>query len=307
MALSEQSNKLLEEMLNDIDPQWKEHEAERKAAKVSRKQKPEPKKEIVEMTKSNMVDADVMKVLKSAWCDGLKVYLPPAQMERKLYERTNEVLTCIGGKWKGGKTKAHVFEDDPAPLLAEVLATGIMPLDNPLDFYETPADVISLMLDRVIIEPTAILEPSAGRGAIVKAAKSKYSNAILGAIEIDPKRAEILRTIAELNVYEGDFFQNLVSGFYDLVLMNPPFTSQRDRKEYIAHIYNAYEILKHGGQLIAIAPAGLKFNSDKRTVELKEFIQRRGGIEDLPSGAFGDNGTMVSTVLVNVTKNSFYG
>lgn len=96
--------------LFDVDPQWQEHAEERKAAKVSRKQKPEPKKEIVEMTKSNMVDADVMEVLKSAWCDGLKVYLPPAQMERKLYERTNEVLTRIGGKWKGGKVRAHVFE-----------------------------------------------------------------------------------------------------------------------------------------------------------------------------------------------------
>ena len=37
IALSEQSNKLLDELLNDIDPQWREHEAERKAAKVAQK------------------------------------------------------------------------------------------------------------------------------------------------------------------------------------------------------------------------------------------------------------------------------
>ena len=177
-ALYAEADVLLQGLLNDVDPQWQEHAEERKAAKVSRKQKPEPKKEIVEMAKSNMVDADVMEVLKSAWCDGLKVYLPPAQMERKLYERTNEVLTRIGGKWKGGKVRAHVFEDNPADLLAEVLSTGIMPQDNPLDFYRTPAEVVERMVSIAgDMSGMFVLEPSAGDGAIVEQINDKYPSA----------------------------------------------------------------------------------------------------------------------------------
>lgn len=304
IALSEQSNKLLDDLLNDLDPQWREHEAERKAAKVSRKQKPEPQKEITEMAKSNMVDSDVMKILKSAWCEGLKVYLPPAQLERKLYERTNEVLTRIGGKWKGGKTKAHVFEDDPAPLLAEVLATGIMPLDNPLDFYRTPAEVVERMVAFVgDMSHGVVLEPSAGDGAIVEKVIEKYPTAKIYVAEIDDKRAEKLRQKFGVNIKTifADFLESAPPR-PDYVLMNPPFTSQADKLAYIAHIHKAYGLLSDGGRLVAIAPASLKFRTDTQTANLRELIMERGCIEDLPAGVFGESGTMVSTVLVSMVK-----
>jgi len=255
------------------------------------------------MTKSNMVDADVMEVLKSAWCDGLKVYLPPAQMERKLYERTNEVLTRIGGKWKGGKTRAHVFEDDPAPLLAEVLSTGIMPLDNPLDFYRTPAEVVERMVSIAgDMSGCIVLEPSAGDGAIVEQVVSKYPSAIVHAIEVDEKRADKLRQkFSGVNVTQADFMAHTPI-IPDIVLMNPPFVLQGDKLAYITHINKAYQVIKEGGKLVAIAPASLKFRSDKRTSDLREFVLSHGTIEDLPSGVFGESGTMVSTVLVSMDK-----
>jgi hypothetical protein len=60
--------------------------------------------------------------------------------------------------------------------------------------------------------------------------------------------------------------------------------------------------MKEGGKLVAIAPASLKFRSDKRTSDLREFVLSHGAIEDLPSGVFGESGTMVSTVLVSMGK-----
>lgn len=310
-ALQAQIDKELEGLLNDIDPQWREHEAERQAeraalktAKPRKHHQPLPT-EIIEMPKSNRIDSDVMDVLKSALCEGNLLFLPPKQMERKLYERTNEVLTRLGGKWKGGKTRGHIFDDDPAPLLSEVLATGIMPLDNPLDFYETQPAVVETMLSKVTITPTVISEPSAGRGAIVRAAKAKYPHVPLHAIEVDPKRAEILRNIPDVNVHQGNFIEDIARWSKqapDLILMNPPFTSPQDHKAYITHIYAAYEMLQAKGQLISIAPAGLKFNTDKRTSDFRAFIQQRGTIEDLPSGAFGDSGTLVATVIITMHK-----
>lgn len=296
-ALNERANLLLENLLNEIDPQWREHAIERKT---------KPKKvEVVEMSKSNMVDADVMEVLKSAWCEGNKVYLPPAQMERKLYVRTNEVLTRIGGKWKGGKTRAHVFEDDPAALLAEVLATGIMPLDNPLDFYETPPEVVKRMIDVAgDLNMKSVLEPSAGNGAIVWQVIQSFPMANINAIEFDQKRAGKLREkySERIDVYESDFMQYTAENFHDVILMNPPFTLQGNNLAYIDHIKHAIHLLKEGGKLVAIAPASLKFRSDKRTTELREHITKHGTIEDLPVGSFGESGTLVSTVLVSMVK-----
>ena len=255
------------------------------------------------MPKSNMIDADVMEVLKTAWCVENKLYLPPAQMERKLYERTNEVLTRLGGKWKGGKTRAHLFDDDPAPLLAEVLNTGIMPLDNPLDFYRTPAEVVERMVEIVgDVSGKVVLEPSAGDGAIVEQVVSKYPRAIVHAIEVDEKRADKLRQkFSGVNVTQADFMAHTPAN-PDVVLMNPPFTLQGDKLAYITHIQKAYDVMKAGGKLVAIAPASLKFRSDKRTAGLREFVTERGYIEDLPAGAFGDSGTMVSTVLLAMDK-----
>ena len=40
------------------------------------------------------------------------------QLDRSLYEEVNEVLVRLGGKWKGGRTKAHLFPYDPRPLVA---------------------------------------------------------------------------------------------------------------------------------------------------------------------------------------------
>jgi hypothetical protein len=313
-ALYAEADVLLKGLLEEINPEWQEQAEERKAAKVAqkaaRKAKPEPIKEIVEMAKSNMVDSDVMEVLKTAWCEGLKLYLPPAQMERKLYERTNEVLIRIGGKWKGGKTRAHVFDDDPAPLLAEVLGTGIMPLDNPLDFFATPQPVIDIAAEKIRshFEPrndvVYALEPSAGDGALVKALRKISTMFSIDAYEVDEKRAQKLQAIGDkdMSVYRKDFLSVERGHLYDLVFMNPPFTSPADKKAYIAHVQLAHDFLMTGGLLIAICPSGLKYNSDKRTAAFREFILSSGTIEDLPSGAFGESGTMVSTVLVSMGK-----
>lgn len=44
------------------------------------------------MPSSNLVETDVIEVLREAHCVGNNLYLPPAQLERNLYERVNEVL-----------------------------------------------------------------------------------------------------------------------------------------------------------------------------------------------------------------------
>ena len=150
--------------------------------------------------------------------------------------------------------------------------------------------------------PIITLEPSAGDGAFAKALRAMSTMFVIDAYEVDEKRTLKLRELndKDLNVYCQDFLTADGNRAYDLVVMNPPFTSPTDKKAYIAHVQKAIEWTRAGGLLIAVCPAGLKFNSDKRTSELRDFILAHGTIEDLQAGAFGDSGTMVSTVLVSV-------
>lgn len=279
--------------------------AERREQKAKRKAPQQPEEAI---PMSNRVDPDVMEVLQETRCEGLKLYLPPAQLERNLYERVNTVLVRLGGKWKGGKVRAHIFEDEPAPLLVEVLATGIMPLDNPLDFYRTPGEVLGMMIERaqhMAPNATMILEPSAGDGAIATGLRTAFPGAQITVVEIDPKRAAKLRAIDGITVIEGDFLQH--TGAYELIVMNPPFSIESDKLEYVAHIEHAYTLLCPGGALVSVAPSGLKYRTDKRTAHLREMVERDGNIEDAPGQAFEVSGTSVATVILALTKPASVG
>lgn len=247
------------------------------------------------------IDSDVMGILSRATCEDHALRLPNEKLSRELYLRVNEVLERLGGKWRGGKTKAHLFDDDPAPMLAEILATSIMPEDNPLDFYPTPPEVVDILLNNIALPPETILEPSAGDGAIVRALQDTFPRANIDAVEINPKLATKLRRIEGVRVIEGDFLQH--TGAYDVVVMNPPFTAKGDGSAYATHIVHAFGMVKPGGVLSAVAPAGLKFITDKRITRLREIIREcRGTIMDLPTYAFKESGTGVQSVIVYMEK-----
>ena len=90
------------------------------------------------------ISAEALTVLREAECDSDRVRITSGQLDRTLYKEVNEVLVRLGGKWKGGHTKAHLFPYDPRPLLAGVLATGDMPPKNPWAFFPTPPELVSL-------------------------------------------------------------------------------------------------------------------------------------------------------------------
>ena len=64
----------------------------------------------------------------------------------------------------------------------------------------------------------------------------------------------------------------------------------------------AYSLLKPGGRLIAIAPAGLEFSTTKKIKALYDLVYKRGEIVDLPANSFKESGTGVNCVLVVMNK-----
>lgn len=240
------------------------------------------------------ITPQVEDVLRRSRVEGLTLFLPEGQLDRGLYEQVNDVLARLGGQWNR-KARGHVFKGDPAEKLATVLETGRKPEKNPLDFFATPPAVVERMLVRAgLRDGMAVLEPSAGEGAIaVELARLGF---ILDCVELDPERVALLIGLG-LSVHEGDFLAYQTKGC-DRVLMNPPFTAPGDPLVYIAHIRHAFSLLRPGGRLVAIAPGGFAFRDDRRVAEFRGLVEAVGGWVDLPQGSFTVSGTEVSTVLL---------
>lgn len=253
------------------------------------------------------IEAAVLDILAQCTTQANKLYLPQVQLDRKMYQAVDKVLSDLGGKWNR-KEKAHLFNVDAEELLSEVLLTGTYDAKTDrlkeLAFFPTSEALCEIMhlnlrADNVVGE---ILEPSAGTGNIAKFFSKVYPDADITAIEIHP---DFINDLAELNLAQvviNDFLEVLPRE-YDLVVMNPPYN--RTRAE-IAHVRHALKFGKSGGQLMAIMPKGIEFRTDSKTKALMDALQaidNQGGfweIIELPDGSFKDTGTMVRTVLLNV-------
>lgn len=242
------------------------------------------------------ISPQVEDVLRRSRVEGLTLFLPPGQLDRGLYKQVDDVLIRLGGKWNG-KAKGHVFKADPTAKLATVLETGKKPEKNPLDYFPTPPAVVEEMIARAALrDGLAVLEPSAGEGAIALPVHRSRLCLVLDCVELDPERAAALRDLG-LCVHEGDFLAYQTKG-YDRILMNPPFTAPGDPLAYIAHIQHAFSLLRPGGRLVAIAPGGFDFRDHKRVAEFRALVDATGGWQGLPHGTFTASGTEVSTVLL---------
>lgn len=151
-----------------------------------------------------MNDAEVLATLRASRVEGDRLLLPPGQLPRKLYERTDEVLRALGGRWCS-RSRAHRFERDPSEALSKVLDDGAVATARDLGWFPTPAALARALVERAAVTPGArVLEPSAGKGAIVEALLC--AGAEVTAIEIEPRRVERLRArFPQVTVVEDDF------------------------------------------------------------------------------------------------------
>lgn len=245
------------------------------------------------------ISQEVLTVLSAGTTTGNQYFLPTGQLDRAMYTKVNKVLEAAGGKWDR-KAKAHVFATDAEDRMDQIIVTGEVDLPkDEFEFFPTPGAVVSLVHELADIHfNMAVLEPSAGRAAMVERCKQFQ---FVHCIEKMPSNAQYLRELGWLDsVTEADFLTVAPTPTFDRVLMNPPFSKGQDVK----HVTHALGFLKPGGRLVAIMSAGVTFRQDKRTTEFRDMVERMGGtIEPLPEGSFKSSGTMVNTVIVTIDKD----
>lgn len=250
---------------------------------------------------------DVLTVLDDSTAGGTHLFLPPS-LDRGLSQRADQVLRAAGGKWDR-RVRAHVFKTTAAEARDVLLLTGHIVTARDLGCCPTPHEVVCRILDAAQVEDGhAVLEPSAGTGAIAEAAAALTDD--VDCIEIDPGRAAEIRaggyarnvwTVNFLNVpvigaYCGD---GDASPGYDRIVMNPPFACRAD----LRHVDHAMGFVRPGGRVVAVMSAGVLWRQDSDTREFRERVAVfAGSITALPDDSFKVSGIRVKTALVVVDR-----
>lgn len=162
-------------------------------------------------------------------------------------------------------------------------------------FYPTPEHLGRQLLRHVDWKRvTAILEPSAGKGDLLRLVKGQSK--IVECIEIDPNLQAILREQG-YNVIGDNFLTHDTYTSYDLIVMNPPFA------DGAKHLLKALDLCKHGGQVCCILNAETIRNPcDKYREKLVDLLLEHGAkIEYVENGfSRSEHRTDVEVALVYV-------
>lgn len=231
--------------------------------------------------------------------DGV-VKLPEGQLERKLYTEVAARLEGIGGKWKGGKVFGFVFGTDPAPLLERIQSGEKINLKKDFQFFETPPALAKSLVSKLALRKGhKVLEPSAGRGAILRAIWEAHPLTDVDCCELMDENYKILDNLLYTNMVGTDFLQLNAPNTYNRIVANPPFTKNQD----IDHVLKMYECLKISGRLVTVTSRHWEFSNNKKESEFRRFIMdTRALIEDVPRGTFSDSGTEVAAFIVHIDK-----
>ena len=225
------------------------------------------------------------------------VFLPLGQLDRKTYMAVNKCLEAIGGKWNR-KEKGHIFEDYPVDIFENLLLTGeVEDIKKEFQFFETPKELVKQMIELAgLKEGDTILEPSAGRGAIID--EIKIITGKLTVNELNKKNCDELVKKGYIQTTNYDFMETSL-GLFKKIIMNPPFSKQQD----VDHILRAFDHLRSDGILVSIVSESPFFRENKKSVEFREFLEDNNAeIIKNPDGSFKESGTMVNTRIIKIVN-----
>ena len=216
---------------------------------------------------------------------------------------------CIGDAKTVAEAKRmirkHIERFSPDKKKAEKKSSAypvaFLPDGDNRDFYPTPSDLAGRMIAKVNWKHVKfILEPSAGKGDLVKAVeafgeqkryheRSNYETTFeiknrprecFDVIEKDENLMLMLRG-AGLRLVAEDFLTFETEKRYDLILMNPPLSCG------VKHLLHAIKLQEHGGQIVCLLNAEtLRNPCTRERQELLEVLKQKGASIEFVKNAF---------------------
>ena len=242
-----------------------------------------------------VIPSEVLEVLKQSQCEEDRLHLPH-HLPRELYVQTAKIIELLGGKWNRS-IGAHVFEGDCAERVDEAVMAGeVTDFQKLYQFYETPPELARRMVALADLrDGQKVLEPSAGRGAILKAMPHTVHRT---AVELNSSLVDLAAHAQR--VHYGDFLQcDGELGAFDRIVANPPFRNGQD----VDHVRHMYDLLKPGGILVTVMSPAWQYRADRKHAEFRAWLdQLEHELEELPEGTFKASGTNIRTVLVKIRK-----
>jgi len=251
---------------------------------------------------------EILTILENCRIEGSTVFLPPEQLDRKIYTVVNKCLENIGGKWNR-KAKGHVFDHDPTEGLENLLLTGeTEDMKKTFQFFPTPRAIAEQMCDMAEVTPgSRVLEPSCGKGDLLDALHDRGVSDLMG-VELNTEMAQHLEGKPYTTMTGIDFLAFAadpgVKRDFSHVIMNPPFSRQQD----IVHIRAAFEMLRPGGVLVTVASPSWQWRENTKSQEFRDWMDSDPAIKSVevvkvPEGAFKASGTMIRTVIIKLRRD----
>ena len=133
--------------------------------------------------------------------------------------------------------------------------------------YFTKNEILQEFVRRLILnKPNKILEPSMGRGDLIKYIQSITPNIEFDLYEID-ETIDFLPEIRKEQIHFGDFLQQKINSKYKTIIGNPPYVKTKTGNLYIDFIDRCYELLQDKGELIFIVPSDfIKLTSSGKVI-----------------------------------------
>ncbi|MBP9998664.1 MAG: SAM-dependent DNA methyltransferase [Bacteroidales bacterium] len=228
------------------------------------------------------------------------VHLPDIQLEKKTYEEVKNRIEQAGGSWTGGKVQGFTFPFNAERVWSILKTGGKCNLQQEFQFFETPDEIADWLVSLAgeIMETDRVLEPSAGRGSLIRAIGRQCPGKSVDCYELMPENQELLAQINTANIIGNDFMLEC-QGEYDKIIANPPFSGNQD----IKHVRRMYELLADGGTLAAITSRHWIFGEESVCSEFRTWLDSvNGNRYDIEQGAFKNSGTQIGTAAVVVTK-----
>jgi predicted RNA methylase len=223
-----------------------------------------------------------------------------AALERALFERT------------AGSAISVLFESTTCEESRTDLATRLEREAQLLripGFFPTPPETARRFVRFADFgRATKLLEPSAGSGSLIEAARQSHPETQISYCEVNCFLLDILRAKYEGSKdvhFIGRDFLDIDSGsidpHFDAILLNPPF----ERGQDIEHVLHAYRFLDPDGILAAIVSEGAFHRKDRKATDFRAFlISSKAEVAILPADAFKASGTAAKCRTIRIAGQS---
>lgn len=239
------------------------------------------------------------KILQNCKWDGQLLTLPQVQFTKKAYLEAKKWIEETGGSWNTSR-QGFTWEIEANRVVGILMQGKRCNLQKEFQFFATPDHLADLAVSKfsTLTPDMSILEPSAGRGALIKAVQRRCPGAVVDCYELMPENIPFLEKIEGVRILGPDF-NKCGDGVWQRIIANPPFSGNQD----IDHVYMMYDHLQPGGELSVIVSQHWKFAQDNKCTCFRQWLaDNNADVTDIDAGEFKESGTVVATCLVYLKR-----